>query len=311
MTNFLRLVQNENMKLYRKRSTLIILLFFLLFLILGGVVVKTSYMNQTGDWRTLLNQENGALKEELNQPDAPVSQIKNQLAENNYRLAHNLSPYDTNNGAQLTQDLSNFFILAVVFTIMTSGAVVSSEFNKGTVKLWMIRPVRRSVLLFSKYISQLLFFLLLVLGLFIVSWLLGLIFYGSTGWGIPFLSVKQAVVHSQSALSHLLAVYGLHFIEGLVVITLAFMLSTITLNAAFATGLTLFLELTKLIFNQMQTSAHWLKYFLFSNLDLASAIWPTDISPPLNFSFSLTIILIYYVLFLVVTWTVFIRRDVS
>lgn len=274
-------------------------------------MVKTSYMIQTGDWHSELRLQNGGLKEELKQPHAPISQIENRLAENNYRLAHDLSPYDTDNGAQLTQDLSNFFILAVVFTIMTSGAVVSSEFNKGTVKLWMIRPVRRSVLLLSKYISQLLFFILLVLGLIFVSWVLGLIFYGPTGWGIPFLSVQHTVVHTQTPLSHLFALYGLHFIEGLVVITLAFMLSTLTLNAAFATGLTLFLELTKLVFNQLQTSAHWLKYFLFSNLDLASAVWPTDISPPLNFSFSLTIIIIYYALFLVITWTVFIRRDVS
>ena len=315
MTNLFRLVQNENMKLYRKRSTLVILLFFLLFLILGGILARPNFMSSsTNDWKTELTQQNMELKQERNQPKEnrpPLSQIDNQLAENNYRLAHDLSPNGSKTAAQLAQDMSSFYILAIVFTIMASSSVVSSEFNTGTVKLWLIRPVNRSLLLLSKYISQLLFLGLLFVAVFVISLLLGLIFYGGTGWNIPFLYVQHAVVHTQSAFSHLLAIYGLHLIEAIVVMTLSFMLSTITLNAALAAGMTLFLELTKLIFTELQMTLHWLKYFLFTNLDLTSAVWPTGYSLPINLGFSLTIIVVYYLIFITTSWTVFIRRDVK
>jgi ABC-2 type transport system permease protein len=302
------------MKLYRKRSTLIILFFFLLFLILGGILARTSYSPPSGDWQTQLKQENMNLEQERSLPKGnrpSLSVINDQLAENNYRLAHHLSPFGSENAAQLSQDMSNFFILAIVFTIMTSGSVVSGEFNKGTVKLWMIRPVNRSLLLLSKYVSQLLFMGLLFLVVFMLSILLGLIFYGVTGWGIPFLSVHHAVVHTQAPFIHLIAVYGVNFIEGIVVMTFSFMLSTVTLNAALATGLTLFFELTKPIFTELQSTISLLKYDLFTNLDLTSAFWNTGFSPPMSLTFSLILIIIYYVLFLAISWTVFNRRDVK
>jgi ABC-2 type transport system permease protein len=314
LSNFIRLVQNENMKLYRKRSTKIILFFFLLFLILGGILARTSYSPPTGDWQTQLKQENLNLEQERSLPKGnrpSLEQIDNQIAENNYRLVHDLSPLGSETAAQLTQDMSNFFILAIVFALMTSGSVVSSEFNKGTVKLWMIRPVNRSLLLLSKYVSQLLFMGLLFLSVFILSILLGLIFYGGTGWDIPFLSVQHAVVHPQSAFTHLIAIYGFHLIEGIVVMTFSFMLSTVTLNAALATGLALFLELTKPIVSELQTNLHWLKYDLFTNLDLTIAVWPNEYSPPMSLTFSLILMIIYYVLFLAVSWIVFNKRDVK
>src|ERR1700730_6069288 len=114
------------MKLYRKRSTKIILFFFLLFLILGGILARTSYSPPTGDWQTQLKQENLNLEQERSLPKGnrpSLEQIDNQIAENNYRLVHDLSPLGSETAAQLTQDMSNFFILAIVFALMTSGSV--------------------------------------------------------------------------------------------------------------------------------------------------------------------------------------------
>lgn len=314
MRTWIRLVQNENLKLYHKRSTLLNIGFYILFLIVAALLLHTQ--NQTPlntDWKSNLAHQNVSLKNERSQPNANLQYINDSLALNTYELKHNINPYEQNTASSFSVSFSGLALMIFVFGTMTAGSVVSSEFNTGTVKLWLTRPVNRWVLLLSKYLSQLLFLLGLTLAMFIISFIFSLIFYGNSGWGTPVVFVHHAMVYTQTAFSHLLAIYGLHFIEALVVMTLAFMLSTLTHNSAFSIGITLFLTLTKTITTLLESQYHWLKYYLFNNLDLNRVIWqtPSYTGHIIGPAFSLTIVFVYFVLFLIVAWVSFAKRDVT
>lgn len=322
MSNSLRLIQNENMKLYRKKSTLLIIVFFILFMVLVSFLIHNSSQSSSTlpanyDWKSQLTQENSDLIAQKQMPAAnrpPLEYINDRIALNKYRLDHNLTPAPPESMATFTLTLSSFTLLVFVFVIISAGSVVSSEFNSGTVKLWMSRPVKRSQLLVSKYVSQLLFMAGLMVLLAILGWALGLFFYGFSGWNTPVLMVHHAHVTALSATANIWLVYLLHFCEGLFVLTFAFMLSTITHNTAIAIALTLFLTLTKEIVLSLSANYHWLTYYPFIHLNLqdllmgqSSSFGNTTHSP----TFSIVLLVVYYVLFLAVTWITFNRRDVA
>ncbi|WP_412095571.1 ABC transporter permease, partial [Bacillus inaquosorum] len=100
---------------------------------------------------------------------------------NNYRIEHNI-PNDTGYTVwSYVTDSAGFTILTGLFTIIIAAGIVANEFNWGTIKLLMIRPLNRFQILLSKYITVLLFGFLLLFILFMGSTLLGLIFFGTGG----------------------------------------------------------------------------------------------------------------------------------
>lgn len=49
---------------------------------------------------------------------------------------------------------SNFLIIVQFFAVAAAGSIVASEFEKGTIKLLLIRPKSRSTILLSKYLTS-------------------------------------------------------------------------------------------------------------------------------------------------------------
>jgi len=82
---------------------------------------------------------------------------KNQLLTNEYIINNKV---DINNTQSLKTVLQGFFdeyeFFLVTFIIMVAGAIVSDEFNKGTIKSLLIVPFKRSQILGAKFITVLL-----------------------------------------------------------------------------------------------------------------------------------------------------------
>jgi ABC-2 type transport system permease protein len=187
-----------------------------------------------------------------------------------------------------------------IVTLVIAGDIVASEFSWGTVKLLLIRPVRRAKILLSKYVTVVLFGLLCMLLLFICSFLFGAVFFGFSSVGDVF---KQT-----------LTTYGEYLIEVIVMATFAFMLSTVSRSSALSIALSIFLlftgdfivELVKIF------GFDWGKYLLWANLDL-SQYDPggTPEFPGMTRTFSLMVLGGYFVLFYFISWWVYTKRDVS
>ena len=80
-------------------------------------------------------------------------------------------------------------ILLTLFIIITivliAGAIVSDEFNKGTIKLLLVRPFNRAKILLAKFITVLITVLFVMILTVILQFIVGGIFFGFESLSIP------------------------------------------------------------------------------------------------------------------------------
>lgn len=202
------------------------------------------------------------------------------------------------------------FLLVTTFTAVIAAASVADEFTAGTIKLLLIRPWSRSKILLSKYISVLLFGLFLVVVLYVFTYVLNLVLFGYSSAPA---SEEFSPLISGSAASFMLKYYVLKFIPLVITATLAFMLSTVFRSGGLAIGLSLFLILgvntvMKLV---AMLDYKWIDYLIFVHLDLVQYLVQSPLREGMTMGFSLINLAVYYVIFLVITWYVFNKRDVA
>ncbi|MDQ0245018.1 ABC-2 type transport system permease protein [Bacillus fengqiuensis] len=195
----------------------------------------------------------------------------------------------------------NLLWIVQVFAVIIAGDIVASEFSWGTIKLLLIRPATRAKILFSKYIAVLFFTWTIMFVLFLSSLLFGLIFFGM-GEGGLFMFGKVT------------SMYCLQFIEILMMVTFAFMISTVFRSSSLAIGLSIFLTfMGKPVVDILyHFDFEWGKYVLFANTDLSPYFSSGDpMFPGMSLGFSILILLVYFTLFQALSWFVFMKRDVS
>jgi ABC-2 type transport system permease protein len=202
--------------------------------------------------------------------------------------------------------------LVTLLTVIVAADSVAAEFTWGTIKLLLIRPATRTKILLSKYAATLQFALFLLILLFLGSVLANGIAYGFSGWSAPSLSAGvDGTVHERLAALDMLAVYGLKAIELVMVVTLAFMISSVFRSAVLAVGLSIFLMLLSQPITYILLQWNWGKYFLFANTDLTQYMNGQPLAEGMTLGFSVTVLLVYFIAFNALSWLVFTRRDVA
>ncbi|WP_282937171.1 ABC transporter permease [Paenibacillus sp. RC67] len=193
--------------------------------------------------------------------------------------------------------------LVFLFSVIVAGDIVASEFTWGTIKLLLIRPATRSKILAAKYVSVLLVLTAFMLFLLIISYFIGLLFFGLSG-----------AVSGAESFPSILQSYGIKWIDLLMYVTLAFMISAAFRSSSLAIGLSICLMFTAntIVLVLAQFKYTWVKYFLFANTDLSPYLLGGN--PPIagmTLGFSVTMLVLYWILFYVVSWLLFTKRDVA
>jgi ABC-2 type transport system permease protein len=196
---------------------------------------------------------------------------------------------------------SNLLLVVQIFCLVMAGDIVSDEFSGGTIKLLLIRPIKRRTILLSKYVTIIVWTLLLTTAHSIFSSLLGILWFYDSFFE---LTVNFFVVAGA---------YVLRFIEMILICSLAFTLSMVTRSSAFAIGLTIFLTFSS---NTMMTllnerGLEWGKYFLLANTDLQQYFFATPPFEGMTFGFSVVVIGVYMIAFYLVSVLIFNNRDVD
>ena len=200
-------------------------------------------------------------------------------------------------GAMLTVTFVSF--LNTIFVVVVASDSVAGEFSWGTIKLLLIRPWTRSKILFSKYLSVLLFSILSTL----VMILLGL----STSYLLMSSTVDMGLTPTDALIS-----WVFEYVDLFITIAIAFMVSTVFRSGALAIGLSLFILFTQGIFGMIFNPERyaWAKYILFTNMDLSQYMYGDGLGG-MSLGFSLIILAVYYVIFMGISWYVFSKRDVA
>lgn len=312
----IKLIRNELMKIFSKKASWIYMIIILLACIVSGVIYQKVGPEPSENWREETKAEIQQLEKDLETVPAEDKEwIQGMIDQNQQYLEDDVNPNAKSNWHYMNTVVTGVGILVTLFAVIVCSGNVAAEFSDGTIKQLLIRPHRRWAILLSKYIAVSLYSLLLVLVLIVSGYLVGLVLFGSGDFQAKLFEMaingqKESTVGAQFLLKMLYTIPGLFM-----VMTIAFMLSTLFKSQALAVGIGIFVlflssTLGGLIILLAEKYA-WAKFLIFPHLDLTIYALQDKILQDITLPISLAILAVYYVIFISVTFVFFQKRDIS
>lgn len=313
----LNLLLNENMKIYRRLRTWILVA--VVIVITTAVLIIVHNTNKApqvkGDWKATIQQQIDNDQKMLKSPNLrqqmEKTQIEAELKVNQYRLEHNKPPTDQSFWGRVLTG-TKLINLVTIFTIILAADSVAGEFSGGTIKMLLIRPASRSKILLSKYISVFGFAILLLVVLYGSSLLISGMLEGFSDLGAPYIyAASDGIVHEVNMVGHVLSTYGYRCIEMIMIVTMAFMISTVFRSSSIAIASSVGILFLGTAIGKFLAQFSWAKYYLFENTDLTQYLNGSPKIAGMTLQFSIIVLLLYFVIFNVLSWVVFKKRDVA
>ena len=245
---------------------------------------------------------------------------------NGYLEKANLYKYDLYNDTEyqntatanytFQNSIDTYIAIIVMVVVIVAGVSISEEFNKGTVKLLLVRPYSRTKILISKLIAVFITMPITTATILLLQFIIGGIVYG---FGTYMMNVVQFDFTTNSIVTlNIFAYLGLIFICKLPIFiligTLAFALSTLFLNSPLAVALPILGYMGSDVINMIAISYKWdwVKYFVTPNWDLSQYLFGgTPMFSGISIEFSITICAIYFVIMLVASIVSFKKRNIK
>ena len=234
---------------------------------------------------------------------------------NKYYIENNLS-LDSNSRSIFLNLFGNYEVFIILIGIVIAGSIVSEEFNRGTIKLLLVKPYNRIKILMSKFIVCILILLLSIGIIYISQLLIGGLINGFDGLSEPAIvydfntnKVEQINIFAYVALLGIckLPIY-------ILLTTLAFTCSTLFTNTAISVAVPFLGYIASSIINQFALlyDLKWIIYFVTPNWDLTCYLFGgSPLFEGLTAPFSIIICVIYLILLLVISSIVFKKRDIK
>lgn len=301
----LNLIQNEWMKIWQKKSNWITIVIFIAIIagMLTLVKVTENAFDQEEDEQRLEEIESQLADPELTEEEREELEMEQE----NAVFTIEMGEPSTQEGMVL--ETYGMMSLVTLLTIIISSGIVSSEFSQGTIKMLLSRPVKRWKILCSKYFTVILYSLLLTVILFAVTYITSFILFPKSPESI--MSFSGGDVETSKMLGKALYMIFLGWINTAVISTLAFMIGTLFRSTSLAIGISIFLYFTGNAIVFFLEKYEFAKYILFTNTDLTQYETGYELIEGLSMSFSATVLAVYTVLFLLLSFFSFIKRDVA
>lgn len=182
-------------------------------------------------------------------------------------------------------------VVSILVIIGTAG-IVAKEYSQGTIKFLLIRARSRTAILASKFVTVLLYALSLTVVTAAAVYASGMLWFGNGG-GLGIGDVLTSVLYN--------SVYMVMYA------TLAFMIGILTTS----TGVTIGISMFALTISNLIIFRDFYKYVLFPNMNLAAYEGGGAPLPGMTLPFSILMLAVYFLLFLLAGFMVFRRRDVA
>ncbi len=310
----LKLIQNEWMKLWAKKGTWVIVGLLLLLVIVPASLSKYYDAKEKTDepWQNHV-QEQIKMNEEIIAEEGVPEDHKQYLMEENQKLQYRLdkdielSPSITLD--RVISDGVTYTMFITLFTIIVAASIVSNEFSTGTIKMLLTRPVSRAKILTSKLITVFLFGIFLIALDLVISTILGLIFYGTTTnvqLDMVDGSIVEINVWKDLAYTQLLSMG-----DFVMSILFAFLVGSVFRSSSIAIGFSFFMSFMAGTVVMLFSRYEFVKYIWITHSDLTQHKTGNQLVEGITMPFSLAVLAIYAVVFIVVSYLAFMKRDVT
>ena len=227
---------------------------------------------------------------------------------------------DINNTNSLKGILENFYaqfgIFLIVVVVMIAGTIVSEEFNKGTIKLLLVKPYTRNKILLAKAITTFIMIIFVIVVTIVMQILIGGIIFGFDSLSEPVATYNFNTNTIEE--TNIFVNLGIQTLTQLPMIillaTLAFAISTTFTNSTLAITISLLGYMAGSIINQLAIAYNlqFMKYFVTMNWDLS--IYANGALPymeGMNMTLSIIICVLYFLIMMIPTFMLFKKRNIK
>lgn len=326
--NMAGLVRNEVMKIASKKRLPVVIL---ILVILVSMFTYAQYREiqekiekqGTLDWRVDLQQEivdrqnrlaSSGIQDEFRQF------LEFDLKQKQYYLDNDINPNYPGAPTFIRIFFSQGLTLVLpLFIIIIMADIVSGEYNDGTIKTLLSRPVRRWKILMAKWLTVLLYTSLLMAATVIVCYAVSGLILGYDGWTAPILTGFQIsatgefsteFIHTLPMWEYLLMSVGLAWVVTAVVGTISLMISVLVKNTATGIGAMMAVLIAGTLLSSIGSSWTSSKYLVNLNFDLINYL--EGQAPPIEgmtLPFSLIILAVWTAACLAVAFWNFTQKD--
>ena len=226
---------------------------------------------------------------------------------------------DINNEQDLRFIMTNFYseymFLILVFGVMIAGAIVSEEYNKGTIKSLLITPYKRGTILLSKFITVIVLTILFIIISYLMQIIIGGLFlgFGSLSNHVVEYNLATKSLEAMSLSKYTLIYTIANLPQILLLVTLAFAVSTIIGNTAFAIVITFAGVIGSSIIN-MFASAYKIKilnYFVTTNWDFNYYLFGGTSPYGTSLVHAIITCIIYFLIMVITSFIVFNKKNIK
>jgi len=244
-------------------------------------------------------------------------EAKEDIEKSLYAIKNDKDILNTSNlRGSLLNMFSDYELFIIITVVLIGGAIVSEEFNKGTIKLLLVRPYSRAKILLAKFIVVMLTIIFIMFAIGIMQFIVGGVFFGFDSLSIPAVEYNHntgSIVEMnliQGILLNALGKLPIYILIG----TLAFTVSTIFTNTAVAITISILGYMASQIINQLAFSFDiaWLKYFITPNWDLTQFFYGRlPNMQGTSLIFAITLCIIYFLIMIIPTFMTFKRKNIK
>ena len=304
----LKLVQNEWMKLWAQKSSWIIVILLALIVIFPAII--NSQFSNDDDGLTWQEREKQNIQ--MNEgfyEEFEDSYYQNQILISQYRLDNNIPPVYGYTTLSYVDFGVSLMVVVTLFTIIVAAGIVSSEFSTGTIKMLLTRPITRAKILTSKLLTVFIFGLLLYAFTIALSYLTGLIMFDNAQSVNLVIQDGQVVEQTMSSDIFNTAIYS--FGDFIMSILFAFMIGSVFRSSSLAIGLTMGISFLGGLLVVFLSRYEFIKYVWITHSDLTQHLTGDFIVAGITLPLSLTVLAVYALLFIFISYFVFMKRDIT
>ena len=199
---------------------------------------------------------------------------------------------------------------------MIAGTIVSEEFNKGTIKLLLVKPYSRNKILFSKFITILIMIIFSIFAVVVMELLIGGVIFGYDSLSVPILeyNFETGNLETLSIFTYL----GIEIVTQLpklvLLATLAFSFSTLFTNGPVAIAIPLLGYMSADVINMLviQKKVDFMRFFVSLNWDFSEYLYGNLPSMEgMTIQFSIIMCMLYFIAMIIPTFIVFKKKNIK